>query len=183
MEYKKWGVGTSLAVQWLRLCASTARGMSWNPGWGNKIPHAMQPNFIEINKNKIDIYNIKKKEGGAVSQGGPTRMYVRACGSCRAARRVEVVGSGRFRTCSAGGAPWVPTLRAWRASLFSSWVLCCSAVSDSLQPHGLQPTRFLCPWDSPDKNTDWGAMPSTRGSSQSRDQTQVSHIAGRFFTV
>ena len=26
-------------------------------------------------------------------------------------------------------------------------------------------------------------MPSSRGSSQSRDRTQVSHIAGRFFTV
>ena len=29
----------------------------------------------------------------------------------------------------------------------------CSVVSDSLQPHGLQPIRFLCPWDSPAKNT------------------------------
>ena len=28
-----------------------------------------------------------------------------------------------------------------------------SVVSDSLRPHGLQPTRFLCPWDSPGKNT------------------------------
>ena len=27
------------------------------------------------------------------------------------------------------------------------------------------------------------AMPSSRGSSQPRDQTQVSHIAGRFFTI
>ena len=26
-------------------------------------------------------------------------------------------------------------------------------VSDSLQPHGLQPTRFLCPWNFPGKNT------------------------------
>ena len=26
-------------------------------------------------------------------------------------------------------------------------------------------------------------MPSSRGSSQPRDQTQVSHIAGRFFTI
>ena len=24
--------------------------------------------------------------------------------------------------------------------------------TDSLQPHGLQPTRLLCPWDSPGKN-------------------------------
>ena len=28
----------------------------------------------------------------------------------------------------------------------------------------------------------WVAMPSSRGSSQPRDQIQVSHIAGRFFT-
>ena len=30
---------------------------------------------------------------------------------------------------------------------------------------------------------EWVAMPSSRGSSQPRDQTQVSHIAGGFFTV
>ena len=28
-----------------------------------------------------------------------------------------------------------------------------SVVSDSLRPHGLQPTRLICPWDSPGKNT------------------------------
>ena len=27
-----------------------------------------------------------------------------------------------------------------------------SVASDSLQPHGLWPTRLLCPWDSPGKN-------------------------------
>ena len=30
---------------------------------------------------------------------------------------------------------------------------------------------------------EWVAMPSSRGSSQPRDRTQVSRIAGRFFTV
>ena len=34
-----------------------------------------------------------------------------------------------------------------------SCVCVCSVVSDSLWPHGLYPTRFLCPWDSPGKNT------------------------------
>ena len=29
----------------------------------------------------------------------------------------------------------------------------CSVVSDSLQPHGLQPARLLRPWNSPGKNT------------------------------
>ena len=32
----------------------------------------------------------------------------------------------------------------------------CSVVSNSLQPHGLQPSRFLRPWDSPSKNTGVG---------------------------
>ena len=32
-----------------------------------------------------------------------------------------------------------------------------SAMSDSLRPHGLQPSvRLLCPWDSPGKNTGVG---------------------------
>ena len=30
---------------------------------------------------------------------------------------------------------------------------------------------------------EWVAMPSSRGSSQPKDRTEVSHIAGRFFTV
>ena len=29
---------------------------------------------------------------------------------------------------------------------------------------------------------EWVALPSSRGSSQPKDQTQVSHIAGGFFT-
>ena len=32
----------------------------------------------------------------------------------------------------------------------------CSIVSDSLPPHGLQPTRLLCPWDFPGKSTGVG---------------------------
>ena len=35
-------------------------------------------------------------------------------------------------------------------------VLNRSVISDSLQLHGLEPTRFLCPWDFPGKNPGWG---------------------------
>ena len=39
-------------------------------------------------------------------------------------------------------------------------VLCAcsvaSVMSNTLQPHGLQPTRLLCPWDFPSKNTGVG---------------------------
>ena len=32
----------------------------------------------------------------------------------------------------------------------------CSVVSDSSRPHGLKPTRLLCPWNLPGKNTGVG---------------------------
>ena len=38
--------------------------------------------------------------------------------------------------------------------------------------HGILQARIL----------EWVAFPFSRGSSQHRDQTQISHIAGRFFT-
>ena len=46
-------IGTSLAVQWLGLCASTAGGMGSIPGWGTKIPHAMQTNNNNNNKSNV----------------------------------------------------------------------------------------------------------------------------------
>ena len=36
-------------------------------------------------------------------------------------------------------------------------------MSNSLQPHGLQPTRLFCPWDSPGKNTGVGLPCSPPG--------------------
>ena len=38
------------------------------------------------------------------------------------------------------------------------WKWSRSVVSDSLRPHGLQPTRLLCPWDFPGKSTGVGAI-------------------------
>jgi len=35
----------------------------------------------------------------------------------------------------------------------------CSVMSNSLQPHGMQPTRLLCPWGLPGKNAGWGNHP------------------------
>ena len=58
-----------------------------------------------------------------------------------------------------------------------------SVVSDSLQPHGLYPTRLLCLWDFPGKNTRVGFHSLLQGIFQLRDCPGVSHIAGRSFTV
>ena len=48
--------------------------------------------------------------------------------------------------------------------------------SDFLQPHGLEPARILCPWDSPGKNTEVGAMPSSRGSSPMGSNLCLLHL-------
>ena len=52
-----------------------------------------------------------------------------------------------------------------------------SVVSDSLWPH-----RLYSPWNFPVQDIEVVAFPFSRGSSQPRDRTQVSHIAGRIFT-
>ena len=39
-----------------------------------------------------------------------------------------------------------------------------SAMADSLRPHGLQPARLLCPWDSPGKNIRVGCHALLQGT-------------------
>ena len=58
-------------------------------------------------------------------------------------------------------------------------------MSDSLQPHGLQPTRLLCPWNFPGKNTGVGCHFLLQGIFPTRGQTQDSCISckGGFFTT
>ena len=51
-----------------------------------------------------------------------------------------------------------------------------SVMSNSLQPHGLYSLPILQA-----EILKWVAVPFSRGSSQPRDQTQVSCIADRFF--
>ena len=61
-----------------------------------------------------------------------------------------------------------------------------SVVSDPLWPHGPKPTRLLCPWNFPGKNTGVGCHFLLHWSSQHRDQSvsPVSLVlAGRFFTT
>ena len=58
---------------------------------------------------------------------------------------------------------------------FSMWQVECSqaTVPPGSPVHGISQARIL----------EWVAISSSRGSSQPRDWTQVSHIAGRFFTI
>ena len=57
-----------------------------------------------------------------------------------------------------------------------------SIVSESLWPHGLGPASSSVHGILPARILEWVNVPFSRGSSQPRDQTQVSVIVGAFFT-
>ena len=65
--YKITGGGTSLAVQWLGLCAPTAGGMGSIPGWGTKIPHAAWCGKKKKKKKKKNHWR-RGRNGGSISK-------------------------------------------------------------------------------------------------------------------
>ena len=78
--------------------------------------------------------------------------------------------------CLSLALPLVPPGKPIYPSVYVCLVTLCDSM-DSSPPgssvHGILQARIL----------EWVAMPSSRGSSQPRDWTQVSHIAGGFFTI
>ena len=96
------------------------------------------------------------------SQGLQLQCFLRACPS------VPIRGEVWSITISVCGAHKVFNLMSFRMdeghAVFFVFVfqngrkmrvcvcVCVLVVSNSLGPHGLEPTRLLCPWDSPGKN-------------------------------
>ena len=85
----------------------------------------------------------------------------------------EMSSTGFYWKTSLNGTILRCSLKQWK------WSVSNSVVSDSLGPQG--PTKLLCPWDSPGKNTGMGSHSFFRGSFQLRDRTWVPYIADRFF--
>ena len=81
--------------------------------------------------------------------------------------------------CNVGDLGWIPGLGRspgegngyppQYSCVETPWTVACQVPLSV----GILPARIL----------EWVAMPSSRGSSQPRDPTQVSHIAGGFFTI
>ena len=73
----------------------------------------------------------------------------------------------------------------WVAICFSNACMHAKSLQSCLtvRPNGQQPTRLLCPWNSPGKNTAVGSHSLLQRVFWPRDGTRVSCIAGRFFTV
>ena len=84
------------------------------------------------------------------------------------------VGSFHFYFFSFSGYPKI----YWYVYLKSK---CRSVVSDSLWPHGLWPTRVHGIFQV--RILEWVTISFSRRSSLPRDQTQVSHLVGRHFTI
>ena len=80
--------------------------------------------------------------------------------------------------------------KAIGASMFDNYKLYISAqfslsvVSDSLPPHRLWPTRLLCPWSFPSKDTGMGCHFLLQGIFPTQGLNLVSPtLAGGFFTT
>ena len=59
-----------------------------------------------------------------------------------------------------------------------------SVLSASLRPHGLQPTRLLCPWDSPGKSTGVGCHVLLQGILPTQESNLPSPaLVSGFFTT
>ena len=57
----------------------------------------------------------------------------------------------------------------------------CTGLPNYLRPHGLSPSRLLCPWNSPGKNNVVGSH-SLIQEILPQEQTSISHIESRVFT-
>ena len=62
----------------------------------------------------------------------------------------------------------------WKGKVKS--LSCVRLFTDSSRPHGLQPTRLLCPWDYPGKNTGVDCHSYSLGSSRPRHQICLSGV-------
>ena len=77
--------------------------------------------------------------------------HVRLCATPETAAHQASPSLGFFRQEHWSGLPFPPAMHE-----NEKWKWRRSVVSHSLQPHGLQPTRLLHPWDFPVKSTGVG---------------------------
>ena len=85
------------------------------------------------------------KAVGSWLGGGPACSHLRPGAGPRSGSASTGVGTLSISAQSPRGTPWHPGEKREKGA------------SDSSRPHGLLPTRLLCPWDFPGKSTEWGA--------------------------
>ena len=74
-----------------------------------------------------------------------------------------------------GGKKWLKTKEPSDEEFYVCSVTSVTlVVSDSLRPYGLQPTRLVCPWDSPGKNIGVGFHAFLQGTLPAQGSKTVS---------
>ena len=125
--------GTSLAVQWVRLRASTAVGMGSIPGGGTKIPHAVrhgQKKKTNHGQSKIKKKNRKKEQGPLVNC--VTFESLGWVVSSVARGRPVLALSRIWSSQSSRETPREFCLSFWLALIYLNWVGSFSVLSFSL---------------------------------------------------
>ena len=75
------------------------------------------------------------------------------------------------------------TITTWHQSKVKSESVSYSVMSSSLFPHGLQPAKLTCPWNSPGKDTGVDNHFHLHRISPTQESNPISYIAGRFFNI
>ena len=147
----------------------TSQKAQWKWKWSRSVMSASwQPHGLYLPGSSIHgIFQARLLKWVAIS-------FSRASSQPRDRTHVSCVAGGFFTTESLGKPRY--TMKSESESVSHS------VMPNSLRPHGLQPTRLLCPWDFPGKSTGMVAISFSKESSWPWDQTQVSCTAGRLFT-
>ena len=88
------------------------------------------------------------------------------------ARALHALAANSSVTSTVENYPWKCHLGSVHVCMLSP-----SVMSDCLQAHGLQPTRLLCPWDSPSKNIGVGCHSLLQAIFLPRDRTHGSCVS------
>ena len=78
------------------------------------------------------------------------------CAGCLLSHSINVYDVRPWQTVSSWSSGPHKLLLLWTVCVCVCVCVSCSGVSDSLRPHGLQPTRLLHPWNFPGKSTGVG---------------------------
>ena len=133
---------------------------------------------MNITKNKeienTDIQNIENTDIENNNNNGPS-------GEMKYVRGIRGLGDKELKTIM----DKINKLQEYivqRREYSQCCVLSHSAVSDSLRSMDCNLPGFSVHGTLQARILEWVTMPSSSGSFQARDRTQVSHIVGRFFT-
>ena len=128
------------AAKWLQLCPTLCDPIDGSPP-GSAIPGILQARTLEwaaISFSNAGKWKVKVKS--------LSRVWLLVTPWTAAYQAPPSMGFSRQEYWS--GLPF-----PFAVHESEKWKWSRSVGSDSLQPHGLQPTRLLRPWDFPDKST------------------------------